>query len=391
MKKLIETRNQKLQEMDTLLEKAKTENRAFTEDEQKRFDELEGEVRSLNSTIAAQAKRNAAAATTEDPKDEGAEGEDGEESEEDKKKREKAEERAFAGYIRGVVEHRAETNLTLTDNGAIVPTSIANKIIEMVYDISPIVQMATRYNVSGNVAIPFYDEENGRLTVAYADEFAELESSAGKFKSIELKDFLAGCLSKVSRSLIKKSNFDLVSFVVRKMAEAFAQWLERECINGTENKITGMDKGITQLVTAAAADKITGDELMEVQDEVPDVFQANAIWVMNRKTRTAIRKLKNLQGDYLLQRDLNAKWGYTLLGKDVYTTDNVAAITAGKTAIYYGDMSGLALKIGEEMNIQVLHEKYATQHAIGVVGWLAADAKVEHTQKLAKLVMKAGG
>ena len=387
MKKLIETRNQKLQEMDSLLEKVKAENRAFTEDEQKRFDELEGEVRSLNATIAAQAKRNAAGATEPDPEDKDEDGE--EETEEAKKAREKAEERAFAGYIRGMVEHRAETNLTLTDNGAIVPTSIANKIIEMVYDISPIVRMATHYNVSGNIAIPYYDEENGKLTVAYADEFAELESSAGKFKSIELKDFLAGCLSKVSRSLIKKSNFDLVSFVIRKMAEAFAQWLERECITGTEGKITGMTAGIKQKVTAAATGKITGDELMDVQDEVPDVFQANAIWVMNRKTRTAIRKLKNLQGDYLLQRDLNAKWGYTLLGKDVYTTDAVAAIAAGKTAVYYGDMSGLALKMGEEMNIQVLHEKYATQHAIGVVGWLAADAKVEHAQKLSMLTMAA--
>lgn len=384
MKKLIETRNQKIQEMDNLLKAAKDESRAFTADEQEKFDALEADVRNLNSTIAAQARRNAAAATEPDPEEK----EDGEEeTEEQKKAREKAEERAFAGYIRGVVEHRADTNLTLTDNGAIVPTSIANKIIETVYDISPIVQMATRYNVSGNIAIPYYDEGNGKLTVAYADEFAELESSAGKFKSIELKDFLAGCLSKVSRSLIKKSNFDLVSFVIRKMAEAFAQWLEKECINGTEGKITGMTAGITQKVTTAA-DKITGDELMDLQDAVPDVFQAGAIFVMNRKTRTAIRKLKNLQGDYLLQRDLNAKWGYTLLGKDVYTTDAVAAITAGKPAVYYGDMSGLALKIGEEMNIQVLHEKYATQHAIGVVGWLAADAKVEHTQKLSMLTMK---
>ena len=33
MKKLIETRNQKLQEMDELLQKAKDEGRAFTEEE----------------------------------------------------------------------------------------------------------------------------------------------------------------------------------------------------------------------------------------------------------------------------------------------------------------------------------------------------------------------
>ena len=50
-------------------------------------------------------------------------------------------------------------------------------------------------------------------------------------------------------------------------------------------------------------------------------------------------------------------------------------------------MSGLALKVAEDANIQVLREKFATQHAIGVVGWISADAKVEHEQKIAKLVM----
>ena len=387
MKKLIETRSQKLIEMENLVKKAEDEGRAFTPEEKEAFEKLEGAVRELNATIAAKQRLAQANANQEDP----APAEDGEEeTEEAKKKREKGEERAFANFIRGTVETRAEANLTVTDNGAVIPTSIANKIIEMVYDISPIVQRASRYNVSGTVAIPYYDEKAQKITVAYADEFSELESSAGKFLSIELKDFLAGALSKISKSLLKKSNFNLVSFTIRKMAEAFAQWLEGEVINGTDEKITGMDKGITQKITTAAAAKITADELIDVQDEVPDVFQKNAIWIMNRKTRTAIRKLKDQDGNYLLCRDLNSKWGYTLLGKDVYTSDNVKPIGAGNTVVYYGDLSGLAVKIAEELNIQVLREKYATQHAIGVVGWMSADAKVEHVQKLAKLVMAAG-
>lgn len=383
MKKLIETRSQKLIEMDDLLKKAQEEGRAFTEEEQSQFDKLEGEVRALNATIAAKQRRAEAGATQPDPeKEEGAE-----ETEEEKKQREESEERAFDNYIRGRVENRADTNLTVSDNGAVIPTSIAKKIIELVYDISPLVKMASRYNVAGTVVIPYYDESEQKLTVAYADEFAELESSAAKFASIELKDFLAGALTKISKSLIKKANFNLVAYVTRKMAEAFAQWLEGECINGSKDKITGMDTGITQKVTAAGANAITADELMDVQDLVPDVFQKKAVWVMNRKTRSAIRKLKDNDGNYLLNRDVTAKWGYTLLGKDVYTTDNVPAMTSGKTAVYYGDLSGLALKISEDLNVQVLREKYATQHAIGVVGWMAADAKVEHVQKLSKLVM----
>lgn len=379
IKKLIETRNQKLQEMDDLLKKASEENRAFTDDEKTQFDALEAEVNKLKETIDAAKRRAEAGAQAQEP---GA-------GAEDEEKKAENEERAFANYIRGVVETRAEVNMTEGDNGATIPTTVANKIIEMVYDISPIIKLSTRYTVAGNLVIPYYDEKTQKITVAYADEFTELESSAGKFASIELKDFLAGALTKVSKTLLRKSKFNLTAFVTRKMAEDIAKWLEKEILMGTSDKITGMDVGVTQEVTTAAAGKITADELIDTQDEVPDIFQGKAIWIMNRKTRTAIRKLKDNDGNYLLNRDLSAKWGYTLLGKDVYTTDSMPAMEAGKTAVFYGDMSGLAVKISEEMNIQVLREKYATQHAIGVVGYIAADAKVEHSQKISKLKMKA--
>lgn len=382
LKKLIETRNAKMDEMKDILKKAETETRAMTPEEQERFDALEAEIKSLKSTIAAGQRM------VEDEADQPTGSDAGDDAE--KEEQEKNEERAFANYVRGIVaENRAE-NLTAADNGAVIPTSIANKIIEQVYEMSPILKDCSRYNVAGNLVLPYYDEETQKITVDYADEFSELESSSGKFQAIELKDFLAGALTKISRSLLTKSKFNLTSYVVKKMAEAITKWLEKEVLMGTVGKIEGMNTGITQIVTTATAGKVTADDLIDVQDEVPDAFQSGAYWIMNRKTRTAIRKLKDSEGNYLLNRDVSAKWGYTLLGKDVYTTDSVPAITNGETAVFYGDMTGMALKISENANIQVLREKYATQHAIGVVGWVAADAKVEHTQKLSKLVVKAG-
>ena len=41
------------------------------------------------------------------------------------------------------------------------------------------------------------------------------------------------------------------------------------------------------------------------------------------------------------------------------------------------------------MNIEVLREKYAEQHAIGIVAWLEMDAKIENQQKIAVLKMAA--
>lgn len=311
-------------------------------------------------------------------------------SKKDKKAEERAEaeERAFANYIRGVVEERADVNLTVGDNGAVIPSSIANKIIKKVYDICPIYQLATRYNVGGTLSIPYYDESTQSITMAYATEFVELESTSGKFASIELKGYLAGALTKVSKSLINNSQFDIVNFVISAMAEAISKWIEKELLNGTADKVAGLST-VTQKVTAASATAITADELIDLQESVPDVYQGNAIWIMNKATRTAIRKLKDNDGNYILNKDATSRWGYTLFGKDVYTSENMPTVAAGKTAIYYGDMSGLAVKLSEDVSIEVLREKFLTQHAVGVVGWIEIDSKVENAQKIAKLEMAA--
>lgn len=376
IKALIEKRNDKVKEMQTLVDKAKAEERAMTEEEMDKFNTLEKEVKNLDATIEAETRAKGLEIIEDMKKDDKVE------------ERALAEERAFECYIRGIVEERADVNLTVGDNGAVIPSSIANKIISKVYDISPIYQLATRYNVGGTLSIPYYDESSQAITMAYATEFTDLESTSGKFASIELKGFLAGVLTKISKSLINNSQFDIVNFVINKMAEAIARWIEKELLVGTSGKIEGLST-VTQKVETASATAITADELIDLQEAIPDVYQAGAIWIMNKATRTAIRKLKDNDGNYILNKDATARWGYTLFGKDVYTSDNMPGMEAGKTAIYYGDMSGLAVKLSEEMNIEVLREKFATQHAVGVVGWLEMDSKVENAQKIAKLVMKS--
>jgi len=378
MPTLIEQRNNLLDEMEGLLNKAKEETRAFTEEESTRYDEIKKEIEQLDKTIKAEEEARAL------------------EKKEEKKTtevetRELAEERAFENYLRGVVEERTDVNLTTVDNGAVIPSSIANKIIKKVYDICPVYQLATRYNVGGTLNIPYYDETTGqKIEMAYATEFQDLESTSGKFLSIELKGFLAGALTKVSRSLINNSQFAIVPFVINAMAESISRWIENELLNGTTNKIAGLST-VTQEVKAASETAITTDELIDLQEAVPDTYQANAIWIMNKATRTAIRKLKDNDNNYILNKDATSKWGYTLFGKDVYTSENMPTMAAGNTAIYYGDMSGLAVKLSEDVSIEVLREKFATQHAVGVVGWIEIDSKVENAQKIAKLVMKEAG
>ena len=147
-------------------------------------------------------------------------------------------------------------------------------------------------------------------------------------------------------------------------------------------------KGVTLSVTAAAESAVTMDEIIMLKDMVKDAFQAKAVFIMNSATRTALRLLKDGNSRYLMQDDITSPFGTTLLGKPVYVSDQMDGMEKGKTAIYYGDMSGLAVKLSEDASVQVLQERYADEHAIGVIAWMEFDAKVENAQKIAKLAMK---
>ena len=381
-KGLKEKKNDLITRAEEVLNKAKEEKRELTEDEAMELAEIRDDVRKIKETLELKGffDKEGEDKPMEEPK------EKVEVEKEVEETRELKEEKAFANYIRGVVNQRGtDVNMTLTDNGAVIPTTIANRIIKKVYDICPILERSTKYNVKGKLDLPYYDESTQAITVAWAEEFVELESSVGKLDSINLSGYLAGALTLVSRSLINNSQVDIVAFVVDRMAYAISRFIENTLLNGS-GSVQGLT-GVTNVKTTASETSITADELIQAQGQVKDVFQDNAIWIMSPATRDALRQLKDEVGRYLLNDDISAPFGKVLLGKPVYVSDNMSDIEAGKTVIYYGDMTGLATKFSEDMNIQVLREKYATQHAIGVVGWLEFDSKVEDAQKITKIKM----
>lgn len=383
-KELNERKNDLITRAEETLNKAKEEKRELTEAEAEELAEIRDNVRRIMKTLELKGefdKMEGKALEKEGlPKDEAKT-----EIEIEKEERALNEEKAFADYIRGVVTNERATNMTLTDNGAVIPTTIANRIIRKVYDISPILQRSTKYNVKGTLELPYYDESTQAITVAFATEFQELESNIGKLDSITLTGYLAGALSLISRSLINNSQFDIVAFVVDVMAYDISRFIEDTLLNG-KGSVTGLSN-LTNVKTTASATAITADELILAQGKVKDVYQNNAIWIMSPATRDAIRSLKDEMGRYLLQDDISLPFGKSLLGKPIYVSDNMPEMTAGKNAIYYGDMSGLATKFAEELSIQVLREKYATMHAVGVVGWIEFDSKVENAQKIVAVKM----
>lgn len=403
-KDLVEKVNDLMKKADEMLNKAKLEKRELTPDEMQELAEIRDDVMRIKKALGLEKEFDDMRELEAKPDSTPTEGERACGTDDKKRAVEEAakaaaEERAFEAYIRGTALNNrdVDVNLVPANNGAVIPTTIANKIIKKVYDICPILEKSSKYNMKGTLDIPFYPASADTvITVAYHDEFEELTSTNGNFNKITLTGFLAGALSKVSRSLINNAAFDIVGFVVDEMAYAIKRFIEKELLIGTPGngstipaKVLGLST-LTNSITTAAADKITADEVIDLHDAIKDEFQNGAIWIMSPATRTALRKLKVSTGVYLLNDDISTPFGTSILGKPVYVSDNMPDYTEnGKVAIYYGDMSGLATKFSEEINIEVLREKYATQHAVGIVGWFEFDSKVENEQKIAKLVMHA--
>lgn len=403
-KELLEKKNDLVTRAEETLNKAKAENRELTDAEMAELAEIRDNVRKIVKALdlddffdregSNSGKKPAPASGTDDGEENGEKPKE-EMSEDTRAKcgQEVKETRAFENYIRGIVTNERANNMTFGDNGAVVPTTIANRIIKKVYNICPILEKSTKYNVKGTLELPYYDVNTTTITVAYQDEFSALTSSSGNFDSITLTGYLAGALTKISRSLINNSQFDIVAFIVDEMAYSIKRFIENELLNGTPgnppstpSKVLGL-YGLTNYITAASQTVITADEVVQLHDKIKDEFQANAMWIMSPATRTALRLLKATTGYYLLNDDVSSPFGTTLLGKPVYVSDNMPDMAAGKNAIFYGDFRGLATKFNEELSIEVLREKYADEHAVGVIGWFEFDSKVEDAQKIAKLVM----
>lgn len=375
LKKLMERRAELKKQLDDLVAKADAEERAMSEDETKEFDAAEKEIKEIDATLDRE-ERARGITEVQQPT---------ETHEMTQEERAAADEKAFADFIMNrVTENRAgEIQLTQGNNGAIVPTTIANRIIKSVRDMVPFLQLSDVVYTNGKLSVPVYGEDSTNYIKAdYVDEGTELTDNIGKFTTIDLTGYVVGSLALVSNKLKDNTDINVVDFVVNQVAEAIAEKLEKEFVTGS-TKIIGITSA-TKGITAASATAITYDELVSLKHSLKQRFRAKARWIMNPATYTALCKLKDGNGQPYFKED-----EYKILGLPVIESDSMPTIAASAKAIVCADLSGYTIKATKSVEIQVLREKFSTKNMLGVLAFGEYDAKITDSKKIAVLTMKA--
>ena len=369
MKKLVELRNDYLTEIETILATAEQEGRVLTEEEIARLKELKAETEKVDADMKA--VEEARALTIVEEKEEKLE-EESEKRDMNMEIREQ-EMNAFAEVLR-TGEMRA---LTTSANGAVIPTTVADEIVMKMRAKSSILDKATIYNEIGQLKIVKGEE----FVADYVDENTDLSETDKPLTAIVLDNFTIGALVVVSKSLINMTNLDIVDYVTSQIANALVNKVEKELLVGTPSKIDGCSKTTN---TANIQEEFTLADLIEVQAKAIGTRAEDCIWVASREVFESLAsKVDAIGRPYMVQGfDTTGAVVNKLLGAKVEVSDALE----GK-ALYYGDFSGLAVKISQKAEVQVLKEKFATKNALGVVGFIGVDAKVQSDEKIVKVTV----
>jgi len=102
------------------------------------------------------------------------------------------------------------------------------------------------------------------------------------------------------------------------------------------------------------------DKLIDLIYAVKAPYRANARFVANRLTQSAIRKIKDGQGNYLWQPSAVAGAPSTLMGYPITEAEEMPDITASSLPIAFGDFQR-GYTVVDRTGIRVLRDPYSTK------------------------------
>lgn len=279
-----------------------------------------------------------------------------------------------------------------SDGGYLVPDEFENQLIQKLHQenvlrsISHVIQTS-----SGDHKIPVVASEG---TASWLDEEAAYTESNSSFGQVTLGAHKLGTLIKVSDELLNDSAFDLTNYISTEFARRLGDSEEEAFLTGNgTGRPTGIlndSNGAKDGVTAAAADAITFDELIDLFYSLEEPHRKNAVFLMNDSTVKAVRKLKDQNGQYIWQPSVQLGTPDMILNRPVFTSQYMPTLSAGNKIALFGDFSYYWIADRQGRTFKRLNELYAVNGQVGFLGSQRVDAKTILPEALTTLKMGAG-
>ena len=267
---------------------------------------------------------------------------------------------------------------TDTEGGFLVPDEFEKTLIQALEEENIFRRIATViHSNSGDRKIPVVASKG---SAAWVDEEGTYGESDDSFGQITLGAYKLGTLIKVSEELLNDSAFDLESYISAEFGRRLGTKEEESFFTGDgSGKPTGIlaaTGGAELGKTAASATAITADEVIDLYYSLRVPYRKKTVWLMNDTTVSALRKLKDNQGQYLWEPSLVSGTPNKILGCEVITSPFMPVIASGAKSIAFGDFSYFWIADRQGRTFKRLNELFSTTGQIGFLGNQRVDGKL---------------
>lgn len=369
--------------MQKMLNEKMDERGCLTAEDAAQYDRMEAEYGELTNQIERQKRADQIRDEMNKPVRDAITGKPGAENNGGKGRASKAYNDAFEKWMRarnGAVTPEIRNALQVgedTEGGYLVPEEFEKRLIMALEEENIFRRLATVIKTNGERIIPL---ETTRGEAAWVEEEALKPESDAAFGQIRIGAHKLATRMKISEELMQDSAFDMNSYIAANFGSRMGEKEEEAFFTGDGSGkplgILAATGGAEVGVTAAAADAITFDEIIELYHSLRLPYRRKAVFVISDATAMMLRKVKDGNQQYIWQNSVTADRPDMLFGRPVYTSRFMPAPTTGNKAVLFGDMKYYWVADRTTRTFQRLNELYAEHGQIGFIATQRVDGKL---------------
>lgn len=183
---------------------------------------------------------------------------------------------AFKDYVLKGVEMRTNAVTKTTDIGAVIPTSIMNKVYEKIETLGKVYAKITKTAFKGGLAVP---TSSLKPTATWVAEGTGSEKQKKTFGSVTFAYYKLQCKVAVTLEADTVSLEIFEDTLAKNIAEAMVKAIELAVFQGTGS---GQPKGVCVEVTATQINAVDYATLVGIEGNVPEAYDSSAEYYMTK-------------------------------------------------------------------------------------------------------------
>lgn len=289
------------------------------------------------------------------------------------------------------------------DGGILVTPAMSNRIVDRIWEIDPIRQLAA-VEAIGTDALEML-EDLGQFSVDWEGEtVATNVRVTSQWSKKRIPVHIQSARPFATQSQIDDASINIEEWIAKKVSDKFGRSEAAAFVSGNGvNKPRGFltysdysgtkgDGGVTlgqieQRVSGAAA-AITTDALITLKYSLVEDLLARGTWLANRLTVAEIMKLKDGDGQYIWRPGLTEGQPSTLLGLPFRMSTSMPTIAAGALALALADWRE-AYQIVDRQGITIQRDPYTQKPFVEFYTRRRVGGDVVNFQAIKLLVISA--